>query len=114
MLHHVVLQAFTPTRCKRVDKPFDKITEQWHQHQHRHRHRQLRKLDRRPLVVSRTRVKHMEINPIIKDMITKGMATKAMSIKGIATKGIATKGMAIKIQDISKASILIGSPTRLF
>lgn len=102
MLHRVMLQASTPTRCKRAGKPSDKITEQWH------RHRQLCKLNRRPLVDNRTKAKHMGTSHIIRVMVTKGTATKDM-----ATKAIATKGTAIKIQGISKALISIWRPRRL-
>lgn len=106
-LHHVMLLAFTPKRCKRVGEPSDKITEQWQ------RHRQLRKLDQRPLVVNRTKARHMGISQIIKVMVTSGMAIKGTATKGKATKGMATKGKAINIQDISKASISMRGPKRL-
>jgi hypothetical protein len=106
MLHHVVLLAFTPKRCKRVGKPFDKTTEPWQ------RHLQLRKLDQRQLVASHTKAKHTGISHITKDIATRDMVTRDMATRDTATKGIATKGRAINIRDLSKVSILMWDLSR--
>lgn len=98
MLHHVVLPAFTPKRCKRVGKPFDKITEQWQQHHRHHRRHRLRKQDQRPLVANRTKARDMGISHMTKVMVTRDMVTRDMAIKGT------TKGTATNKQDIFEAS----------
>lgn len=105
-LHQVMHPAFTPKRCKRAGKPFDKITERWRRHHHDH---QLRKLDLRPLVVNLTKARHMVTSLITKvmetrDMVIRDMTIRAMAIRAMAIKDIVAKDTGTNKQDLSKAS----------